>query len=398
MRHRLTQDRVPRARRQAAIEPLPRFTAVATAKDGRFPFDTRARPHGSAIHRNNPDGFVVFGMAGHGKTDIADLFRHVVPDALPALLSGAILPVEPVNTAMILVIPAARICRMNDCVMRIVSVFVFTPVFFGRREIHRNAAVHGPPRITEVVRQTQAATGEAEQQPLRIGRVHLNRVALLTIRSSRSEVVAPLGKRRMVIETGDTVPGDSIILAFEEPYRTRAGKPHAGLTDMTGRQEKNVIQCESLPARVVRIEGRVRVCFLGLEARGLFRFLPVSSTISGPIDRRSEMTGAHRREQRLSTSRILHDMMNLHPKEPRLVQPAFAVAVPERPCPLSCTQDPCIRPFWSNRLRHLLSSFSRFLSLKTNERLRNRHLYEQISKISCTNGKWGNYSRACPVC
>src|SRR5215831_18214068 len=337
MRHRLTQDRMPGARRQAAIEPPPRFTAVATAKDGGFSFDTRARPHSSAIHRNNPDGVVVFGMAGHWKTDIADLFRNVVPDALPPLLSGAVLPVEPVNTAMILVIPAARIRGMNDRVMRIVSVFVFAAVFFGRPEIHRNAAVHRPPRIAEVVRQTQAATGQADQQPLRIGRIHLNRVALLTIRSSRSEVVAPLGKRRMVVESGDTVPGDSIILAFEEPYRARAGEPHAALTDMAGRQKKHMIQCESLPAPVVRIEGRVRVFFLGLEARRLFRFLPISSTISGPIYRRSEMTGAHRREQRLSTSRILHDMMNLHPKEPRLVQPALAVAAPERPCSLSCT-------------------------------------------------------------
>src|SRR5215813_6343009 len=123
MRHRLTQDRMPGAWRQAAIEPPPRFTAVATAKDGRSSFDTRARPHSSAIHRNNPDGVVVFGMARHRKTDIADLFRHVVPDALPAL-SGAVLPVEPINTAMILVIPAARIRGMNDRVMRIVSVFI----------------------------------------------------------------------------------------------------------------------------------------------------------------------------------------------------------------------------------------------------------------------------------
>src|SRR5215467_12336314 len=133
---------------------------------------------------------------------------------------------------------------------------------------------------------------------------------------------------------------------------------------MTGRQKKNMIQCETLPARVVGIEGRVRVFFLGFEARRLFRFLPVSSTVSGPICRRSEMTGAHRREQRLSTSRILYDMMNLHPKEPRLVQPALAIAVPEHPRSLSCTQDPCIRPFRSYRLRHLLSSFSRFLSIR----------------------------------
>src|SRR5262249_56073364 len=105
-------------------ERVRRLSAVGTAKDGRFSFDPRARPHSSAIHRNNPDGVVVFGMARHRKTDIADLFRHVVPDALPALLSGAILPVEPVKTAMILVIPAARIRGMNDRVVRIVSVFV----------------------------------------------------------------------------------------------------------------------------------------------------------------------------------------------------------------------------------------------------------------------------------
>src|SRR5262249_19529665 len=263
MRHRLTQDRMPGARRQAAIEPLPRFTAVATAKDGRFSFDTRVWPHSTPIHRNNRDGVVVLGMARHRKPYFADLFRHFVPNALPALLSGAVLPVEPVNTAMILVIPAARIRGMNDRVMRIVSVFVFAPVFFGRREIHRNTGVHRPPRIAEVVRQAQAATGQADQQPLRIGRIHLNRMAFLTIRSSRSEVVAPLGKRRIVVETGDTAPRDSIILAYEQPYRARPGKPYAGLTDMTGRQKKHMIQCESLPARVVRIEGRVRVFFLG---------------------------------------------------------------------------------------------------------------------------------------
>src|SRR5215469_5475061 len=125
MCHCLTQYRVPGAGRQAAIEPLPRFAAVAAAKHGRFAVNAGARPDCPAIHRNNPDRFVVFGMARHRKTDVTDLFGHVVADALPPLWTAAFLPVQPVNAAMILVIPAAWIRRMDDGIMRIVSVLVF---------------------------------------------------------------------------------------------------------------------------------------------------------------------------------------------------------------------------------------------------------------------------------
>jgi len=57
----------------------------------------RATPF--SIHRYDPDGLVILRMAGHGKADISDFLRHIVADPFPALIFGAVLPVETINAA-----------------------------------------------------------------------------------------------------------------------------------------------------------------------------------------------------------------------------------------------------------------------------------------------------------
>src|SRR5215470_16548209 len=152
MCHRLTQYGVPGAGRQTPIEPLPRFAAVAAAEHGRFAVDAGARPDCPAIHRNGPDRLVVFWMARHRKTDITDLFWHVVADALPSLwTTAALLPVESVDATMILVIPTLWVCRMDDGIMRIMAVFVLAAVLFRWCKVHRNASIDRVPGVALIV-------------------------------------------------------------------------------------------------------------------------------------------------------------------------------------------------------------------------------------------------------
>src|SRR4029434_9299240 len=99
MCHRLAQYGVPGARRQPAIEAFPAFAAVARAKHGRAASHTGAWPYRAAVHGHDPDGLVIFGVAGHWETNVSDLFRHVIADPLPSLFCWIVLPVESVNTA-----------------------------------------------------------------------------------------------------------------------------------------------------------------------------------------------------------------------------------------------------------------------------------------------------------
>src|SRR5436190_20279752 len=113
---------MPRAGRQSPIEPLPGLAAIARAKHRGFAFHAGAWPHRSAVHRHDPQGLVIPRVTGHGEADVADFFRHVVPDPLPPLFFDIVLPVEPVDAAMILVIPTTRVGRMDYGVMWIVTV------------------------------------------------------------------------------------------------------------------------------------------------------------------------------------------------------------------------------------------------------------------------------------
>src|SRR5206468_3067513 len=148
---------------------------------------------------------------------------HVVADPLPTLFAYPVMPVQPVNAAVILVIPAARVGRMDDCIMRIVAELVLAAVLFRRREVHGHAAVHGLPGASLIVRDKQAATGEPDNHSVGIHGVNLHGVAFRTLRSSGSEVIAPLRQNGAVVESRHAIPTHSVILALEQPDRTGAG-------------------------------------------------------------------------------------------------------------------------------------------------------------------------------
>src|SRR5437762_14051425 len=85
-------------------------------------------------------------------------------------------------------------------------------------------------------------------------RIQLYRMTCGTIRSARSEVVAPLGQHRVVIEARHAIPCDSIIFTLEEPDRARSSKPDSGLSHMTRGEKEHMVERESVAAGIVRSE------------------------------------------------------------------------------------------------------------------------------------------------
>jgi hypothetical protein len=77
-----------------------------------------------------PPSIGITQMAGHGEADISHVFGHIVSNPFPALRVGTVLPVEPIHTAMVLVIPALRVCGMDNGIVWIMAIFVFRAVFF----------------------------------------------------------------------------------------------------------------------------------------------------------------------------------------------------------------------------------------------------------------------------
>jgi len=102
---------------------------------------------------------------------------------------------------------------------------------------------------------------------------------------------------RMRIESGHAVPRDAAILRPEEALRRRPRIPDAALRRVAGGQPERVVDDAPAAGR----EGR--------RLRGLF---PVLAAIDGAEDRRAEMPGARRGQQRLAIARVeprvMHDV------------------------------------------------------------------------------------------
>src|SRR5262249_31966456 len=142
------------------------------------------------------------------------LLWHVIPDPLPSLLL-TIVQIKPVNAAVILMIPTPGIGGMDDGIVGIVTKLVLGPIFFRRRKVHGHATIHGPPRTAPIVRKTQAPSRETENHAVGVEGIHLHRVTLRTVWSTRCKVVAPLRENGAVVETGHAVPGHSVVFALE---------------------------------------------------------------------------------------------------------------------------------------------------------------------------------------
>src|SRR5262245_27693095 len=124
---------------------------------------------------------------------------------------------------------------------------------------------------------------------------------------------------------------------------------------MPGREEKHVVNRYSLAPCILGRQIGVGIFFFGPAHRRAFRFLPCAPVIGRSVYSRAKVPRANRRQNRSGAPRILHHMVNLTTKEPRLFQPPFRLATrwsPQGPTTLACSDDPCIRPFGGYRLCH----------------------------------------------
>src|SRR5262249_32968874 len=154
-----------------------------------------------------------------------------------------------------------------------------------------------------------------------IERINLHRVAFWTIRSPRGEVITPLGQTRVVIESRHAIPCHPVIFTLEEPNWTRTTEPNSRLTGVGGRKKEHMVERESLAACVVSTKSGVRVLFFRTKPWRPLGFLPSAPAIRGPIHRRPQMSGAHRRQEGAAAARVLYDVVDLRAKEPWLAQP-----------------------------------------------------------------------------
>src|SRR6266850_2664002 len=116
--HRLALHGPPRlALRQAGVETLPGFSAIARRVDRRFAVRAGARPDGLPVHREYPCGIGIARMEHHREADVADPLRHGLADAHPFV--GR--PVDPVDAAVILLVQPVRVAWAEAHTMRIVD-------------------------------------------------------------------------------------------------------------------------------------------------------------------------------------------------------------------------------------------------------------------------------------
>src|ERR1019366_2858836 len=114
--HRLPLDGQPCPRfRQSGSLALPGFSGVDRSINRRLARRRRSWPDFGPVHREHPHRVRVAWMNDHRKPDGADTLGHARADVLPTFLR----PVEPVDAAMILLIKAIRLDRMQPYAMRI---------------------------------------------------------------------------------------------------------------------------------------------------------------------------------------------------------------------------------------------------------------------------------------
>src|SRR5262249_9066828 len=158
------------------------------------------------------------------------------------------------------------------------------PIFFRRSEIHRNSSVQRPPRCTLIVGKKQPSAGESDKYSLRVQRIHLYRMTFGTIGSPRCEVVAPFGQHRVIVESRQAVPCNSIIFTSEEPDWARSGKPDSGLSRMAWCEKKDMIERQSIAAAIIGVQGRVCIVIFWAESWRFCRFLPCPPSVGRAVN------------------------------------------------------------------------------------------------------------------
>src|ERR1044071_2822559 len=116
--HRLTLHRPPGARPgKALVLSHPGLAGIARDIGGRFAIRTHARPYGCSVHWEHPCMVCLARMHDHGKSNIADLFGHVLTDPHP-LFRGS---VEPIDAAVILLIQPVWVAGTEPNAMGVVE-------------------------------------------------------------------------------------------------------------------------------------------------------------------------------------------------------------------------------------------------------------------------------------
>ena len=262
----------------------------------RLAADRGSRPNGRAVHREYPRGVRIGGIEHDREADVADLLRHRGADAAPAPRG----PVDTIDAAVILLIEPVRQRRMHDDAVRIV-----TEGNIGvRQEIRRDSLVERRPVAPAIGRLEHASDRDPEIQVLRIARIDDHRMQQLA--AGRAESGRPLRAHRVIVESGDGLPGVSTVGRTEEPRRRAARVPGAFLGRVTGCQPED---CVDRP-------GRLALRHLAKRGR-LARFLPMTAAIGRAEHRGPEMTRLRPHQQHFGVARILHDVMDHVPQELR---------------------------------------------------------------------------------
>jgi hypothetical protein len=238
----------------------------------------------------------------HRETDVADRFRHLLADPLPALARA----LEPVDPAVVLVIEDVGLDRGDAQAVHVVAVL---RVGIGQ-EVGGDALVERLPARAAVGRFEDAARRHADVQMLRVARVDVDRVQRGAVRRRFLQPAHPRRAHRIRVEAVDTLPGVAAVRRTEEALRRRAGVPHARLGCVSRRQPEDVRDDEAGLAG-----GRLR------ERRRTGRLLPGAPAIGGAEHRRTEMPGARGDEERPPVARIEHRVVHDVAEEVRRREP-----------------------------------------------------------------------------
>ena len=102
------------------------------------------------------------------ESDVADILRHIVPDAHPTLADTAIKGIE---TAMVLMIEPIGVQWMHDEAMWVMAELILAAIFFRMIEFHRHAAVQGIPRGAGIEALENASARHAKQKMILVAMI-----------------------------------------------------------------------------------------------------------------------------------------------------------------------------------------------------------------------------------
>src|SRR6185295_10728681 len=290
--HRLTFYRPPGPRpRETLVLSRPGLAGITGDIGGRFPIRTHTWPHCCSIHGEHPCMVCLTGMHHHGKSDVADLFRHVFPDPYPLVRR----PVEPVDAAVILLIQPVRVAGTEPDAMGVVEGHS------GLVETldHVEPLHEGYECFATVDGFVYAASGHGEVEMSGIARIDEDRVQLRAVRCAVLHAAHPLAVLRVVVDVGKGTPPIPSVVGAEEALRRGAGIPRVRLVCVTGREPECVTHYAALLA----------FWYFG-KGRRSHRLFPGLSGIGRAKHCGAQMAGARRHQHRPSIPRIEHQMMH----------------------------------------------------------------------------------------